>query len=197
MNSYKNEFNNYLSYCLVGSPHFKTSSYTTAVHQKINVQGQLQIMNDSGTGSTELKMIVLCLTLSFSLCHGAFLYPPGPLTSLLHAWEGSSLEVLAKSTSDNLCTAPIEPSLSALEMKLFLGPVLGKLESTVKEALHNDSSPGGAVLSFVYRDKVIWTGVYGLKDMESKLASWQLGCSLAVPTFFTFGGRGLERVWYH
>ena len=69
----------------------------------------------------------------------------------------------------DFCTAPFSPSLSTEDMEKYLQSVMPDVDSAVKEALSSDSAPGGAVLSLVYADKLVWSNGHGLKDNKGNL----------------------------
>ena len=69
--------------------------------------------------------------------------------------------------NDLRCNQPLQPLLPPEDLKENINSVLEVLDEGIKEILGDDHTPGGAVVSFVYRDQVIWSAGYGLKDMKS------------------------------
>ena len=67
-----------------------------------------------------------------------------------------------------LCPSLPQASLSADQLTTKVQDSLKQLDQAVKTALLDDKSPGGAVLSLVYKDSVVWTGGYGLKNMSGE-----------------------------
>ena len=72
------------------------------------------------------------------------------------------------SDPDGECDTQPEPTITFEELKLLMVFLISKLDDGVKDILRNTSSPGGAVISIIYKDNVLWTGGYGLKDMKGK-----------------------------
>lgn len=67
-----------------------------------------------------------------------------------------------------LCTSLPLPSLDTETMLSKLQPYLAQVDQKVQDALKEDNSSGGAVLSVVYRNKTIWTKGYGLINMSGQ-----------------------------
>ena len=67
-----------------------------------------------------------------------------------------------------LCTSLPLPSLDTDTMLSKLQPYLAQVDQKVQDALKEDNSIGGAVLSVVYRNKTLWTKGYGLINMSSQ-----------------------------
>ena len=107
------------------------------------------------TSVKTLLCVILCLY-AYKYSSASML----PLRSTGNHKEGFDI------ADDNSCVPPPKPILSVEEMKLLLSQALPDWDKTIKEILKNDSSPGGVVLSLVYKDKVLRTGGYGLKDMK-------------------------------
>ena len=67
-----------------------------------------------------------------------------------------------------LCTSLPLPSLDADTMTSKLQPYLAQVDQKIQDALKEDRSNGGAVLSVVYRNKTIWSKGYGLINMSGQ-----------------------------
>ena len=104
-----------------------------------------------------MTYIKLLLFLASSLFSGVHLIP------LPHTkqHEGPAQQL-------QLCPSLPQASLSADQLTTKVQDSLKQLDQAVKTALLDDKSPGGAVLSLVYKDSVVWTGGYGLKNMSGE-----------------------------
>ena len=67
-----------------------------------------------------------------------------------------------------LCKSLPLPSLEVDAFLSKLQPYLDQVDQKVQDALKDDNSTGGAVLSVVYKNATIWTKGYGLIDMASE-----------------------------
>ncbi len=65
-----------------------------------------------------------------------------------------------------LCYSLPEADLTADQLSSQLTDNLKQADEQIKQILQEDGTPGGAVLSLVYRDTLLWTGGYGLKNMH-------------------------------
>ena len=70
-----------------------------------------------------------------------------------------------------ICSIPPLPSLDTNTMLSKLQPHLEQLDQKVEDALREDNSTGGLVLSIVYRNETIWTKGYGLINISGQLSS--------------------------
>ena len=113
-----------------------------------------------------MKFLLLVLTLFF-YCN-AFLHSPG--------WYSRGLKESNRVAPDalTLCPSLPEASMTADELASELQSILKQADSQVKAALLEDKSPGGAALSFVYGDQVVWSGGYGLKNMSGEHCTWNM-----------------------
>ena len=64
------------------------------------------------------------------------------------------------------CPAHPLPVASPATLLAKMEPTLERAAANVTAALHKEMSPGGAVLSFVYRDTVLWTKGFGFINMS-------------------------------
>ena len=73
-------------------------------------------------------------------------------------------------TEDQISLCPSLPSatLSKDDLAIKLSSQISAADSDIKKTLEGDKSPGGAVVSIVYKDDIIWTGGYGLKNMSGE-----------------------------
>ena len=67
-----------------------------------------------------------------------------------------------------LCPTHPLPSASASQLASLMAPALQEAEGKISAALKADNSPGGAVLSLVYGDDVIWSKGFGLVNMSGR-----------------------------
>ena len=72
------------------------------------------------------------------------------------------------------------PSLDTDTFTSKLQPYLEQVDEKVQEALKEDNSTGGAVLSVVYKNKTIWTKGYGLIDISSESAGVYIHKCIAI-----------------
>ena len=103
-----------------------------------------------------MRAFVLCLVSLLVTCGSA-----GLLTSTRHQYG-------KQTPGPVLCTSLPLPSLDPDSMLNKLQPYLVQVDQKVQEALKEDNSSGGAVLSVVYRNKTIWTKGYGLINMSGQ-----------------------------
>ena len=82
-----------------------------------------------------------------------------------------------------LCTSLPLPSLDTDTMLSKLQPYLDQVDQKVQEALKEDNSIGGAVLSVVYRNKTIWTKGYGLINMSGQYNISPDTCTSTRPNY--------------
>lgn len=115
-------------------------------------------------------MISKCAVLSLVLCHSA-------LVQCLFSSPHYSRELWrnpnsAASNGLPLCPSLPVASLSADQLLAKLQESLKQVDQEIQAALQEDKSPGGAVVSVVYGDGVIWSKGYGLKNMSGE---WEQG----------------------
>lgn len=67
-----------------------------------------------------------------------------------------------------LCTTLPLAVLSVEELSEKLADNFKQADEQIKQVLLESGNPGGAVLSFAYKDALIWTGHYGVKDMNGE-----------------------------
>ena len=65
-----------------------------------------------------------------------------------------------------LCPNLPQADLPADQLTSKLADHLKQADEQIKTAMMAAGNPGGAVLSLVYKDTVLWTGGYGLKNMN-------------------------------
>ena len=68
-----------------------------------------------------------------------------------------------------LCPSLPEADLTADQLSSQLADDLKQADEQIMSAWAGDDAIGGAVLSLVYKDKLLWTGRYGVKDMNGKV----------------------------
>ena len=106
-----------------------------------------------------MRVLVLCLfsyLLLTSCANAGLLHPP------------SSQYAIKQTPGPVLCTSLPLPSLDTDAMLSKLQPYLDQVDEKIQDALKEDNSSGGAVLSVVYRNKTIWTKGYGLINMSGQ-----------------------------
>ena len=103
-----------------------------------------------------MKASLLCLVSLLVTCASA-----GLLTSTRHQYG-------KQTAGPVLCTSLPLPSLDPDTMLNKLQLYLAQVDQKVQDALKEDNSSGGAVLSVVYRNKTIWTKGYGLINMSGQ-----------------------------
>lgn len=73
-----------------------------------------------------------------------------------------------QATPPILCNSLPLPTLETDALLSKLQPYLDQVDHKVQDALKEDGSKGGAVLSLVYRNETIWTKGYGLINMSGE-----------------------------
>ena len=82
-------------------------------------------------------------------------------------WRHDSTRERKLAASQILCPSYPYPAANASTMRTMLDPFLQDFAKNASEALKN--SPGGAVVSIVYNDTVIWTQGFGLINMSGEI----------------------------
>ncbi len=67
-----------------------------------------------------------------------------------------------------LCPSLPQADLTADQLSAKMADYFKQADEQVKTAMAAAGNPGGAVLSLVYMDKILWTGGYGSKNMNGK-----------------------------
>ena len=80
--------------------------------------------------------------------------------------DGNRARDKAPLTSQALCPSHPYPVIEPSAMQQFLAPFLEDVGNKMSTELK--TTPGGAVVSLVYRDTVIWTYGYGAINMSGK-----------------------------
>lgn len=73
------------------------------------------------------------------------------------------------------CPSHPLPVASSAALLSKLEPALQGAAANITAALQKDKSPGGVVVSFVYRDTVLWTKGFGLINMSGNYYSGEVG----------------------
>ena len=73
-----------------------------------------------------------------------------------------------RSSFDSPCPTIPAATLDPTSLLSQLNSSLSDVDKAVAAALKEDNSPGGAVLTVVYKNSVIWSKGYGLKNMSGK-----------------------------
>ncbi len=89
------------------------------------------------------------------------------LASLANAFFPSSY--LKGAPSQDLCPIPPDPYASPSQVKVKLMTALEQLTKDISELVKNDV--GGTVVNVVYRDAVIWSKGFGVKNMSGVYSS--------------------------
>lgn len=88
--------------------------------------------------------------------------------SNLHLWQRSSKPYFHKLGAVPLCQSYPLPAATPSDLLAKLEPFLEEAAKNISAALKEDNSPGGAVVSVVYNDTVIWTTGSGLINDSGK-----------------------------
>lgn len=114
---------------------------------------------------------LFCMTLSTSVTQPSSSLPYEPRDKIQGPQPFSQHD-----STDDKCVVLFEAKLNPDELinELKLADFLKKVDGSIKSLLEEDGSPGGAVLSLVYRDRIVWTGGYGLKNMSGVLPGIRL-----------------------
>ena len=89
--------------------------------------------------------------------------------SNLHLWQRSSKSHFHKLGTIPLCHSFPLPAATPSDLLAKLEPFLEEAAKNISAALKEDNSPGGAVVSVVYNDTVIWTKGSGLINDSGKI----------------------------
>jgi len=103
----------------------------------------------------------------FTLLKNSIEFSPARYFSLFPSASKSSYPSPFDSPCPTIPTATLDP----VALLGQLNSSLSDLDKAVSAALEEDNSPGGAVLTVVYKDSVIWSKGYGVKNMSGNLAS--------------------------
>ena len=106
----------------------------------------------------EVFIFVLLLP---SLCNALY-YDPGGIRYRQRRGDSDPGDQIS------LCPSLPSATLSKDDLAIKLSSQISAADSDIKKALEGDKSPGGAVVSIVYKDNIIWTGGYGLKNMSGQ-----------------------------
>ena len=108
-----------------------------------------------------------------------------------------SRELWKLDSSDDLSLCPSLPeaSLSADQLLAKLQDSLKQVDEQIKATLEEDKSPGGAVVTVVYGDGVIWSKGYGLKNMSGERDDWMVSLYL-LQHCYLFQLMGLKVISY-
>lgn len=86
----------------------------------------------------------------------------------LHLWQRSSKPHFHKLGAMPLCHSFPLPAATPSDLLAKLEPFLEEAAENISAALKEDNSPGGAVVSVVYNDTMIWTKGSGLINDSGK-----------------------------
>lgn len=68
------------------------------------------------------------------------------------------------------CPTVPHAAIDSMTLLTKLSTRLSDVDRAVAAALQADNSPGGAVLTFVYKDTILWSKGYGLRNMSGMRA---------------------------
>jgi len=110
---------------------------------------------------TRLCGLLLALALSTSLPSTCFALFGQPRSSVKNSYgpPGPPFQ---------LCPSLPQAYLPADQLASKMADYFKQADEQIKAALMAEGNPGGAVLSFVYKDSLLWTGGYGSKKMNGR-----------------------------
>ncbi len=78
----------------------------------------------------------------------------------------SSISPVMLSNNLEPCAPRVPATLAPATLLMKLNSSLSDLDKAIGSCLEKDNSPGGAVISVVYQDTILWSKGYGVKNMS-------------------------------
>lgn len=116
-----------------------------------------------------MHVVTLCLSISLLFC------------GVVGLQDGNRARDKAPLTSQVLCPSYPYPVVEPSAMQQILAPFLEDVGNKMSAELK--TTPGGAVVSLVYRDTVIWTYGYGAINMSGKQSATEICSYSPAPTY--------------